>query len=85
MVASAGIEPLIRPYYEALNPQVDAILSGLPMAVAYEQANRREGEARGLWDSFGTGMLVAELALILGGVYGASSFLLRFGGATSEG
>ena len=77
MVASAGIEPLIRPYYEALNPQVDAILSGLPAAVAYEQANRRSGDARILWDSFGTGMMVVELALILGGVYGAASFLLR--------
>jgi hypothetical protein len=84
MVASAGIEPLIRPYYEALNPQVDAILSGLPMAVAYEQANLRDGEAGLLWDSFGTGMLVAELALILGGVYGASSFLFRRNDAGGE-
>src|SRR4030042_164904 len=72
-----GIEPLIRPYYEALNPQVDAILSGLPAAVAYEQANRRSGDARILWDSFGTGMVGVALALILGGVYGAASFLLR--------
>jgi hypothetical protein len=84
MVASAGIEPLLRPYYEALNPQVDAILSGLPAAVAYEQANRRTGDARLLWDSFGTGMLVAELALILGGVYGAASFLLRPGASAGE-
>jgi hypothetical protein len=84
MVASAGIEPLIRPYYEALNPQVDAILSGLPEAVAYEQANRRSGDARLLWDSFGTGMMVVELALILGGVYGAASFLLRFGPGAGE-
>jgi hypothetical protein len=84
MVASAGIEPLIRPYYEALNPQVDAVLSGLPAAVAYEEANRRTGEARSLWDSFGTGMLVAEVALILGGIYGAASFLLRVGPGASE-
>ena len=84
MVASAGIEPLIRPYYEALNPQVDAVLSGLPAAVAYEQANGRAGDARLLWDSFGTGMLVAEMALILGGMYGAASFLLRSGTGTSE-
>ncbi len=84
MVASAGIEPLIRPYYEALNPQVDAILSGLPAAVGYEEANRRTGDARLLWNSFGTGMLVAEVALILGGIYGAASFLLRTGAGTGE-
>jgi hypothetical protein len=63
---------------------VDAILSGLPEAVAYEQANRRSGDARLLWDSFGTGMMVVELALILGGVYGAASFLLRFGPGAGE-
>jgi hypothetical protein len=80
MVLSAGVEPLIRPYYEALDPQVDAVLAGLPAAVAYEQANGQPGQARTLWDAFGSGMLVAELSLVLGAIYGLISWLLRPGG-----
>jgi hypothetical protein len=80
MVLSAGIEPLIRPYYEALNPQVDGILAGMPAAVAYEQALARSAEARALWTPFGMGILVAELALMMGGIYGLASMLIRPGG-----
>jgi hypothetical protein len=84
MVLSAGVEPLVRPYYEALNPQVDAILAGLPAAVAYEQANGQPAQARALWNAFGTGMLVAELSLVLGVAYGLVSWLLRPGGVEAR-
>ncbi|MEW6566875.1 MAG: hypothetical protein AB1449_01675 [Chloroflexota bacterium] len=79
MVLSAGVEPLIRPYYESLEPQVDGILAGMPAAVAYEQANGRPEAARALWNAFGSGMLVAELVLVVGGIYGLASFLFRPG------
>jgi hypothetical protein len=77
MVLSAGAEPLVRPYYEALEPQVNGILAGIPSAVAYEQINRHPGDAEARWDAFGMGMLAVELLLIVGGIYGASIWLLR--------
>jgi hypothetical protein len=77
MVLSAGAEPLIRPYYEALQPQVSGILSGLPSAVAYEQANGQQGEAQARWDGYGSGMFAVEGVLAVGALYGAFLWLLR--------
>jgi hypothetical protein len=79
MVLSAGAEPLIRPYYEALQPQVNGILSGLPDAVAYEQANVMPGEARSRWNPFGAALGVTEAMLAAGVVYGLARWFLRFG------
>jgi hypothetical protein len=78
MVLSTGAEPFVRPYYEALNPQVDGILTGLPSAVAYEQQNAGVSTARSRWDAFGMGSLAAELILIAGGFYGVALWWLRF-------
>ncbi|MEE8567667.1 MAG: hypothetical protein V3S81_03585 [Anaerolineales bacterium] len=77
MVLSVGTEPLIRPYYEALEPQVDGILTGLPAAVTYEQYLGRSGEALALWNAFGAGMLTVELILLAGVIYGAAIWLVR--------
>lgn len=82
MVLSAGAEPLIRPYYEALQPQVNGILSGLPDAVAYEQANVMPGEARSRWNPFGAALGVTEAMLAAGVVYGLMRWFLRFGRAS---
>jgi len=77
MVLSLGTEPLIRPYYEALEPQVDGILTGLPAAVTYEQYLGRSGDALALWNAFGAGMLTVELILLAGIIYGAALWLFR--------
>jgi len=77
MVLSVGTEPLIRPYYEALEPQVDGILTGLPAAVTYEQYLGRSGDALALWNAFGAGMLTVELILLAGVIYGAAIWLAR--------
>ena len=77
MVLSVGTEPLIRPYYEALEPQVDGILTGLPAAVTYEQYLGRSGDALALWNAFGAGMLTVELILLAGVIYGAAIWLFR--------
>lgn len=74
MVLSAGAEPLIRPYFESLDPQVDGILTGLPAAVAYEQINGRPGQALARWNAFGAGILAVEVALLAGVVYGLGSW-----------
>lgn len=83
MVLTAGVEPLLRPYYEAREPQVNGILSGMPAAVAYEQANTRPEMARSLWDAFGSGMMAVELALVVGIVYGAVAYFFRPAGSRS--
>ena len=81
MVLSAGAEPLIRPYYEALEPQVNGILSGLPAAVAYEQANQLPGEAHARWNPFGAALMAIEFMLAAGVVYALARRLLRSGRA----
>jgi len=77
MILSAGAEPLVRPYYESLSPQVDGILTGLPQAVAYEQMNGLAGDALARWDGFNAGMLVVEAVLLTGAMYGVIRWLLK--------
>jgi hypothetical protein len=81
MVLSAGVEPMVRPYYEALNPQVDAILAGLPAAAAYESANTQPGGASAIWSAFGSGLLAVELILALGALIGLATFVFNRGRA----
>jgi hypothetical protein len=76
MVLSAGVEPMIRPYYESLDPQVAGLLSGEPAAVAYELRTGRAGPAVERWNPFGLAILVAELLLICGAVYGVGVWVL---------
>jgi len=77
MVLSAGVEPMIRPYYEALIPQVNGLLSGEPAAVAYELRNGKAGPAVARWNPFSLGILVVEILLACGGVYGIGAWLVQ--------
>jgi hypothetical protein len=78
MVLSAGTEPLIRPYYEALEHNVDGILSGMPAAVGYAQLIGYEGDAQIRWNAFGMGIFAVELILLAGVVYGIASWLMKY-------
>jgi hypothetical protein len=71
MVLSAGAEPLVRPYFEAADPRVDGILTGLPSALSYQQGSGQDLTVRSRWDGFGAMMFAVESILITGGVYGA--------------
>jgi hypothetical protein len=77
MVLSAGVEPMIRPYYEALRPQVNGLLSGEPAAVAYELRNGKPGPAVERWNPFSLGILVLEILLISGAVSGLGAWILH--------
>ncbi|HET7009286.1 MAG TPA: hypothetical protein VFI11_00800, partial [Anaerolineales bacterium] len=77
MVLSAGAEPLVRPYYEALQPKVKGILSGLPAAVAYELRLAQPGPAQARWNAFGLGLTAIEMILVAGMMYGAVAWLVR--------
>jgi hypothetical protein len=77
MVISAGAEPLLRPYYEASDPRINGLLSGLPAAAAYELRNGVPGDAQARWNPFGAGILLAEIVLIVGIAYGILLWFLR--------
>lgn len=77
MVLSAGAEPLVRPYYEALQPKVQGILSGLPAAVAYELRLSQPGIAQTRWNGFGLGLMGVEGFLVIGLLYGIVVWVLR--------
>jgi hypothetical protein len=77
MVLSTGAEPLVRPYFEAVEPRVAGILTGLPAAVSYRQYSGLPLDSGVQWDAFGVGMLAVELILIAGGAYGVGLWLLR--------
>jgi hypothetical protein len=81
MVLSAGAEPMVRPYYEALQPKVQGILSGLPAAVAYELRLAAPGIAQTRWNGFGLGLTGVEGFLIIGLLYGIVAWVLRGRGA----
>ncbi len=67
MIVSSQAEPMIQPYVSS--NQLDGLLVGLEGGMLYEGARGKFGQARIYWDSFGAGMLVAELSLVIGGVW----------------
>lgn len=80
MILSTGAEPLVRPYYESTEPQIQGILTGMPAAVAYELRNAGQtNAAEATWDAFGFGMLAVQLILVVGGMYGIGVRLWRLG------
>lgn len=76
MVLSAGAEPLVRPYFEALHPTVNGILTGLPAGVYYEQLNGKPGLAEQRWSAFGIGSFVIELSMLAGLGWGAFQWVI---------
>jgi hypothetical protein len=77
MVMSAGAEPLLRPYYEASEPRINGLLSGLPAAAAYELRNGVPGDAQARWNPFGAGILLAQIILLVGIGYGILIWFLQ--------
>jgi hypothetical protein len=84
LVLSAGVEPLLQPYAVGVEPQIDNILSGLPVAYVYEGYMGFNGTARTNWDAFGSMLTVVELILIGGAIYGLASYILRVVGVVKE-
>ena len=77
MVLSAGAEPLIRPYFEATEPRVQGILTGLPSALAYQQLTGQALTVDSRWDAFGALMFAVEAIFIVGALIGAGSWVLN--------
>ncbi len=68
MIISAQAEPMIRPYFDS--GQLKGLVSGLSDAKIYEQTYNRPGLANHYWNSFSVGMLVAELLIAAGAIFG---------------
>ncbi|HAV77555.1 MAG TPA: hypothetical protein DCX53_09415 [Anaerolineae bacterium] len=68
VVSSAQAGPMLEPYVSS--GQVDVLVNGLSDAAKYEFVNQsRPGMARAYWDSFGVGLMLAVLSIVLGGIW----------------
>jgi hypothetical protein len=69
MVISAQAEPMIRPYYDS--SQIKGLVTGLAGGKAYEQAIQHPGLGQTYWNAFSAGLLVAEMLILVGGLWSA--------------
>jgi hypothetical protein len=67
MAISAQAEPMIRPYYDS--KQIKGLVTGLAGGKAYEQALQLSGLGQQYWDSFSSGLFIAELIIIFGSLW----------------
>lgn len=67
MVISAQSEPMILPYYDS--KQVQGMVTGLFGGAYYEQITGRPATARLFWDAFAVAFFVAEVIIVVGGVW----------------
>jgi len=68
IVSSSQAGPMLEPY--ASSGQVDVLINGLSDAAKYEFVNQsRPGLARTYWDSFGVGLMMAVLSIVLGSIW----------------
>lgn len=66
--ASAQAGPMLKPYFSS--DQITGMVSGLADAVQYEFINNsRPGIARRYWDSYGVGILMAVVSIVIGGLW----------------
>jgi hypothetical protein len=78
MVTSAGVEPVVRPYYEGRQAQVDGLISGVPSAVIMEYTSARPASGMAYWSAYGTGVLLAAALLLGGTLFGLGRWLYQF-------
>ncbi len=69
MAVSAQAEPLVRPYYESVPPQIQGMVTGLLGALAYTRLTGRLGPGVTYWGGFSLGIWAAILLMLLGGLY----------------
>jgi hypothetical protein len=82
---SAQAGPMLQPYYSSR--QITGLVSGLSNAARYEFVNNtRPGIARRYWDSFGVGLLMAVVLIVIGGLWGLAAGLRprRAGGEAGQ-
>jgi hypothetical protein len=68
LIASAQLEPVIRPYFESSPQPVNGMVVGLRGGAAYSRLMESDGIPREYWDAFGMGAFVAALLILVGGL-----------------
>ncbi len=66
MLLSAQAEPLVRPYYQEFQQQVQGMVVGLVGGASYENLNGRPLLAQNYWDAFNLAVTVAVVLIFLG-------------------
>lgn len=74
-LVSAQAEPMIRPYFDNQQTQIDGLVSGLTGGAAYEVMTR-PNVARTYWDAFNIVLILAVSAILIGGFITVISTLL---------
>jgi hypothetical protein len=82
MVISAQAEPMIRPYYDS--GQVSGLVTGLAGGAIYENNRQGAGLARAYWDSYGFGLVAAQLLILVGGIWSLVAGLVSRRKTTEE-
>ncbi|HSL44480.1 MAG TPA: hypothetical protein VK897_13675 [Anaerolineales bacterium] len=67
VVASAQAGPLLQPYVSS--QQITGMISGLSDAARYEASNNRPGLARTYWDTFGIGLALSIVLILVGSLW----------------
>ncbi len=76
-VASAQAEPILKPYADGDNPQIQGLIGSIIDGAAYEQITGRPKLAREYWDALNYALLTAIGAIFLGGIANIVSILFR--------
>ena len=72
MLLSAQAEPLVRPYYQEFQQQVQGMVIGLVGGASYENLNGRPLLAQTYWNAFNLVVPVAVVIIFLGALINAS-------------
>ncbi|MEI6288937.1 MAG: hypothetical protein WCP19_00765 [Chloroflexota bacterium] len=72
LISSSQAEILMQPYFSSM--QLAGILSGMEGAVLYEKETSAPGKAQSYWNSFGIGIIILELFMVIGMFWILTSF-----------
>ena len=83
VVASAQAGPMLQPYVSS--GQVSGMISGLSDAARYEASTSRPGLAREYWDTFGAGLMLAVLIILVGSLWNLAAGIRARRATTEQG
>jgi len=68
LVASAQLEPVVRPYYDGIPQFVNGLVVGLRGGAAYARLVGGDDLLSQYWDAYGWGTFVAAMLILVGGL-----------------
>jgi hypothetical protein len=77
MIASAQIEPMVRPFYETQPRKLDGLITSIDDGAVFEGRSGQPSLSTSYWNSLGSGMLVAVILISAVGGYNFAVGILR--------